>query len=111
MADYGTHALWALDDDVYGDIDPNVLGLSPDLTRDLIAWADAFSASLDLEHPSESRWTDDERSVHEAMARPLAVRLARERPDRTIYVTDPVVGVLEVRADEDLPPSAGAASA
>ena len=111
MADYGTHALWALDEDVYGDIDPNVLDLSPELTRDLIAWADAFSASLDLDDPSESRWTDDERSAHEAMARPLAIRLARERPDRVIYVMDPHVGVVEVKADEELPPSAGAATA
>lgn len=111
MADYGTHALWALDDDIYGDIDPNVLDLSPGLTRDLIAWADAFSASLDLDHPSESRWTDDQRAAHEAMARPLAIRLAHERPDRAIYVLDPVVGLVEVKADEDLPPSAGAATA
>jgi hypothetical protein len=45
------------------------------------------------------------------MARPLAIRLARERPDRVIYVMDPHVGVVEVKADEELPPSAGAATA
>lgn len=108
MADYGTHALWALDDDVYGDINPEVLDLSPELTRDLIAWAEAFSDSLDLDDPSESRWTEAECAAHAAMARPLAIRLAREKPDRAIFVIDPDEGIVEVKADEDQPPSAAA---
>lgn len=108
MADYGTHALWALDDDVYGDINPEVLDLSPELTRDLIAWGNAVSDSLDLDNPSESRWTEAEHLAHAAMARPLAIRLARERPDRAIYVVDPDEGIVEVKADEELPPSAAA---
>ncbi len=104
--DYGTHALWALDDDVYGDINPEVLDLSPELTRDLIAWAEAFPNSLDLDDPSESRWTETERSAHAAMARPLAIRLAREKPDRTIFVVGPDGELVEINADEELPPSA-----
>jgi hypothetical protein len=44
------------------------------------------------------------------MARPLAVRLAREMPDRTIFVMSEV-GVVEVSADEDLPPTEGGARA
>lgn len=108
MADYGTHPLWALDPDMYGDISPEALGLSPELTRDLTEWGQSFSASLDEDNPAESRWSDAERAAHEAMARPLAIRLARELPDRTIYVLQSDVGVVEVRADEDLPPSGGA---
>ena len=108
MSDYGTHALWALDDDIYGDINPKVLDLSPELTRDLIAWAEAFSNSLDLDDPSESRWTETERSAHAAMARPLAIRLAHEKPDRTIFVVGPDGDLVEIKADEELPPSAAA---
>ncbi|MBN8913822.1 MAG: hypothetical protein J0H65_17540 [Rhizobiales bacterium] len=100
MADYHCHPLWALDEDVYGDIAPEALGLSPDLTRDLNAWAEAFNASLDPDDPAASRWSDAEHEAHAAEARPLAARLARECPDRMIYIMDPVVGVVEVKADE-----------
>jgi hypothetical protein len=36
------------------------------------------------------------------VGRPLAVRLARERPDLTVYVLDGATGVIEVRADETI---------
>ena len=102
MADYHCHPLWALDEDVYGDIPPEALDLSPELTRDLNAWAEAYTSSLDPEDPAVSRWTDEEHREHEAKAHPLAVRLARERPDRMIYIMDPVVGVVEVNAGDPL---------
>lgn len=101
MTDYYAHPLWALDGK-YGDFPPESLGLSPELTRDLNAWADAYTASLDPDNPGESRWSEEEHKTHEAEARPLAVRLARERPDRMVYVLDPEVGVVEVHADEDI---------
>jgi hypothetical protein len=102
MADYYTHPLWAIDEDAYGDFPPESLDLSPELTRDLNAWAEEFTASLDPDNPGESRWSDEERRAHEARARPLAIRLARERPDRMIYVLEDAVGVVEVRADEEI---------
>lgn len=100
MADYYTHPLWALDEDVYGDFAPEQLALSPELAKDLNAWAEAFTASFDPESPTESRWSEAERMAHEAMARPLAVRLARERPDRMVYIMGTADGVVEVHADE-----------
>lgn len=109
MADYHCHPLWALDEEMYGDIAPEALDLSPELTRDLNAWAEAFTASLDPDDPAESRWSDEEAAAHEAMARPLAIRLARERPDRTVFVLEGEIGVVEVRADEELPPPRGGA--
>jgi hypothetical protein len=102
MADYCAHPLWALDEDLYGDFAPEALGLSPELTRDLNEWADAYTQSYDEDDPAVSRWTDEEHRAHAAQARPLAIRLAREKPDRTFFVTDPVVGVLEVRAEEEI---------
>lgn len=107
MADYDTHPLWALDEDLYGDVPPEKLNLSPELTRDLNAWAEAYSSSLNREDPADSLWSDQEFATHEAMARPLAVRLARERPDLMIYVLDREVGVVEVHGDEE--PRAGGA--
>ncbi|MCC7250830.1 hypothetical protein [Hyphomicrobium sp.] len=99
MADYYAHPLWALDEDLYGDFPPEALELSPELAQDLNAWAEAFTSSLDPDNPAESRWSEAERQAHEAMARPLAVRLARERPDRTIFVLEAETGVVEVRPD------------
>lgn len=88
MADYYTHPLWALDDDTYGDFSPEQLGLSPALSKDLEDWAEAFTSSLDPDNPGESRWSEADRGAHDAMARPLAVRVAREKPDRRVYVLD-----------------------
>lgn len=102
MADYETYPLWALDEDLFGDFAPEELNLSPKLTRDLNDWAKAFNTSYDPDDPAVSRWSDEERAAHEAKARMLAVRLARERPDRTIFVMDAEVGVVEVRADEEV---------
>lgn len=101
MADYYTHPLWALDEGVYGDFAPEDLAISPGLAKDLNAWAEAFNASLDPEDPAASRWNEAEREAHDALARPLAVRLARELPDRMIYIMGPgATGVIEVRADD-----------
>lgn len=102
MADYHCHPLWALDEDLYGDFAPEALDLSSGLTRDLNAWADDFTSSLNPDDPAISLWSDADRKAHEARARHLAVRLARERPDRMIYIMDPVVGVVEVKADEPI---------
>jgi hypothetical protein len=109
MADYECHPLWALDEDLYGDFPPEALELSPELTRDLNAWAEAFTASFDRDDPIISKWSDEEAAAHAAMARPLAIRLARERPDRTIFVLEGDIGVVEVRADEELPAPRGGA--
>ena len=101
MADYYTHPLWAIDDDLCGDFPPEYLDLSPELVRDLNAWADAFSSSFDPDDPDASRWSDAERKAHDATGRSLAVRLAREKPDRRIYIRDPEAGVVvEIKADE-----------
>lgn len=103
MADYYTHPLWAIDDDLFGDFPPEQLALTAELTRDLNAWAEAYTSSLDPDDPAASVWSDAERGAHEAMARALAVRLAREKPDRRFYILEPDAdGVVEVKADESI---------
>jgi len=98
MADYYAYPLWAMDDGVYGDFPPERLGLSNELTADLNTWAEAYASSLDLEQPGESLWSEDRHRAHDAEARALALRLARERPDRTIYVMDRLSGdVIEIK--------------
>lgn len=100
MADCDAHPLWALDEDLYGDFPPEALDLSPDLTRDLAAWGETYNASLNRDDPAVSLWSDAEHAAHDAMARPLAVRLASERPDLQIYVLEPDIGVVQVHPDE-----------
>lgn len=102
MADYLTYPLWAMDEGVFGAIDPEALDLSSELVRDLNDWADAFTASIDPDDPARSLWSEAERAAHAAKARPLAVRLKREKPDRIIYVHTDEVGVVEVAADEEI---------
>lgn len=101
MADYGAYPLWALDEGLYGDFPPEHLELSSELCRDLNAWAEAYTSSLDPDDPCSSRWSDAEHRAHVATARALAARLAREKPDRRIYI--PGVGsqdVVEVKAGD-----------
>jgi hypothetical protein len=92
MASYGCHPLWALDEDIYGDFAPEELGLSPELTADLNAWAEAFNRDDD--------WTQQRREAHAAEGRRLATRLKAERPDRMIYVIEGESGVVEVHGNE-----------
>lgn len=99
MADYDCHPLWTLDDDLYGDIAPKLMDLSPELTRDLDAWAEAFTSSLNRDDPASSLWSQDQLTRHAAKARGLAERLARERRDLTVYIDDPVDGLVQVDAD------------
>ena len=85
-----------------GDFAPEELGLSPELSQDLNAWAEAYSASLNRQDPVNSLWTEEQGKAHEKAGRPLAVRLARERPDLMVYVLDGSTGVVEVHADEQI---------
>lgn len=100
MADYGSHPLWALDEDTGGDFSPVELGLSEELTRDLTAWGERYGGALNrVDEPSRA-WTEADFTAHDAEARPLAARLARERPDLMVYVVEPEVGIVEVRAED-----------
>jgi len=100
-AGYETHPLWAMDDDLYGDFPPERLGLSPDLTRSLNAWSEAFAASRCAHDPARARWSIDEARAHASAGQALAARLACERPDLRIYVEDGDNGVVEVTGRRD----------
>lgn len=97
MADYYAYPLWAADEGLYGDFPPEQLGLSAELTSALNDWAEAFTSSLDPDRPGESRWSGEQHRAHEAEARELAVRLARERPDRRIFIMDRDAGTVEIK--------------
>lgn len=106
MADYGCHPLWSLDDD-YGEIDPEVLGLSAALVADLGAWAERFEDALDWDDAGAPKEDDGFLAGHEAEGRRLAVRLARELRDQgrghvMVYAMTRAAGVVEVRADDPL---------
>jgi hypothetical protein len=88
MADYDCDPLWALDDGLFGCFLPEEIGLSSDLCRDLNAWSDAFTASLDRDDPSNDLWTKEQRSQHQAQERPLALRVAGERRDLKVHIVD-----------------------
>lgn len=110
MADYYCHPLWALDDDTYGDFPPEQLELSPELAEDLNRWAEAFTNSLHPDDPGASLWSQAERSAHEMEGRALAIRVAREKPDRRIYILDPSSAELvEIEAEPNTGSKTGAA--
>ncbi|MEQ1612575.1 MAG: hypothetical protein ABL904_07460 [Hyphomicrobiaceae bacterium] len=98
MADHYSHPLWAMDEGLCGDIAPESLSLSPELTGDLTDWAEAYMGSLNPDDPATGHWTDAQHRDHAAKARSLAIRLARERPDLIICVSDGAGGATEVHA-------------
>ena len=86
MADYGTFPLWAMDEGLVGEISPQDLGVSGDLSADLWAWANDFELSLN---------PDD---LAEGLA--LARRIKRELPDREVIVHDANGDLVEITADD-----------
>lgn len=96
MADHDAHPLWAMDDGLYGDFAPEEIGLSNELSIDLMQWAEEFSNSLNRDDPATSRWNEAQVAAHEQSGRKLAVRLARERPDRMVYYHARAHGAVEV---------------
>lgn len=88
MADYQCHPLWSMDDGTAGNIVPDALGLSAQLTHDLNAWAAEFDASINPDDPTQDRWSPAQRMAHEARGHALAQRLAAERPDLEVYAWD-----------------------
>lgn len=82
--------------DKYGDIAPEVLALSPELERDLLDWSEELLASIGESDASVSAWSDAQRADHTARGRPLAERLARERPDLAVHVVLPDGNIDEV---------------
>ena len=101
MADYDTHPLWALDPDLDGDIPPEDMQLSPELTRDLNEWAAAYNASLNRDDPAQSFWSEEQPTRPDGWARPRAWVRARARPDLVVYVLEPDIGVVQVNASDD----------
>ncbi|HRD27731.1 MAG TPA: hypothetical protein PLO65_05470 [Caulobacter sp.] len=58
MADYQCFPLWEASPGLVGNVDPATLPLSADLRADLLAWAAAFDATLDLDDPARSGFTE-----------------------------------------------------
>lgn len=85
MADYNCMPVWAANDGAYGDMPPNVLSVSNELEGALLDWQDAFDASLNLEDPANSYWTNEQFEAHLAQGLELARRVKLERPELTVY--------------------------
>lgn len=98
MPEPGSYPLWAIDQELYGDIAPPDLGLSDELQRELAALSDEFERFIDPDEPMRLRWTDAEKAAYDIHQRKIAQWLQRELPDRTIYVVDPATGMVEVGA-------------
>ncbi|WP_447764786.1 hypothetical protein [Sphingopyxis panaciterrae] len=83
MADYDCSPLWWDQPDKVGNIHPEELKLSLELSADLWAWAAVYDATLNRGNPIESGFATaaDELSFHENGKR-LAERAAIEMRDR-----------------------------
>lgn len=103
MSEFERNPLWALDDGLDGDFPPELLNLSPELTRDLNEWAAAYQTSFNLDDPSSDPWSPIQRDAHHKLGRQLAERLTLERPDLRVCIMDETGFV-------DVPPPSGTPS-
>ncbi|MCA0209409.1 MAG: hypothetical protein LCH74_10150 [Proteobacteria bacterium] len=85
MADYGCSPLWWDQPDKVGNIHPEELKLSLELSADLRVWSAAYDATLNHDSPTESGFATaaDELSFHESGKR-LAERAALEMRNRAL---------------------------
>lgn len=92
------HPLWALDDDLYGDFPPSMIGLSEELSRDLAAWGDDFAAMIDDAQDHDREPAESDLAAHQARGRHLAARVAAERSDLLVFFEVPGEGETLVSA-------------
>lgn len=92
------HPLWALDDGLYGDFPPLAIGLSEQLSRDLVDWVDELTARLGEAEAADRDVDASVWAAHSARGRILAQQLARERPDLTVCIADSHGQLVEVCA-------------
>lgn len=76
MLDYFCWPLWTMDGS--GDIDPHTLPLSPALIERLIKWSDIFDSGLNMDDPSSSYWSSEERNAFEREGYQLWLALREE---------------------------------
>lgn len=85
MTDFGTYPLWAMDEGLVGDFAPNQLGVSLELENDLWTWAGEYDASLNVDDPANSDWSEERRRQHHAEGLEIARRIKQELPDREVF--------------------------
>ena len=54
MVDYQSYPLWNTSGEGYGDVDPDSLPLSAELKQALLAWAEEYDDTLDMDDPPRS---------------------------------------------------------
>ena len=78
MADYGCWPLWHDGSSELGDIDPQSLPLSKELTSALIEWAAKLDGALDRADPGNTKWPDGFFADFNREGHELAVRVRDE---------------------------------
>lgn len=60
MADYSAYPIWLDEEGAGYSIDPATLPISSELANRLLAWADIYHATLNLENPATSGFTSSQ---------------------------------------------------
>lgn len=91
MADYQCFPVWEAGDGHFGNIDPQDLPISVDLTIDLANWARQYDETLNLDQPSKSGFNDEESELaFRRLGERLQTRLQNELDGE--YVVDLFMG-------------------
>jgi len=83
MADYQCYPLWEASPGVVGNINPSDLPISVDLQNRLLAWANSFDATLNIDNPMLSGFKSEQavekfKTEGEALAHQLQTELGTE---------------------------------
>ena len=88
MADYQCHPLWDKTPGNYGDINPYSLPISENLKQQLVEWAHAYDATLNILDPARSGFKDlDSKVEFTKIGHEIAEKLQSELGPEFIITT------------------------
>jgi hypothetical protein len=92
MADYQCFPLWEASPGIVGNIDPEDLPISSSLQQRLMAWAEKYTATLDMDDPPCSGFESEQEASEFRQEGEVLVQCLREELGVSYAVTKNIMG-------------------
>lgn len=91
MADYQCYPLWEASPGIVGNIDPEDLPISSSLQQKLIAWAEKFTATLNMDDPPRSGFESEQEASEFRQEGAMLAQYLRNELGANYVVTQRIV--------------------
>ncbi|MHC1710575.1 MAG: hypothetical protein AB9872_00230 [Solidesulfovibrio sp.] len=92
MADYQCYPLWEASPGVVGNINPGDLPISSSLQQMLIAWAEKFTATLNMDDPPSSGFESEQEASEFRQEGEVLAQCLQEELGASYVVTKNIIG-------------------